>query len=169
MRDKLRAAGVETIAVVNTELERARLYARYRPTRVTLLADPDAVTHQAYRVPAFEVVDEAPAGAWPLKATLAQILAAAINPTGELPASVNPFEANGALNQKDGFQLTPVDEQIVATHGTQLAGHFLIDREGILRWVQVEARERIDDISRFPSETEFPAAVRTLTEAQARG
>lgn len=159
-QEKLKAAGVETLAVVNTPLDRARLYVRYRPTRLTLLADPDAVTHQAYRLPAFEVVDEVLAGAWPLKATLAQIQAAATNPTGELAEPLNPLEANGALNQKDGFQLTPVDEQIMAAHGTQLAGHFLVDRHGILRWTQVEAKDRIADISKFPSEAELLAAAR---------
>jgi hypothetical protein len=161
-QEKLKAAGVETLAVVNTQLERARLYVRYRPTRLTLLADPDAATHQAYRLPAFEVVDEAPAGAWPLKATLAQIQAAATNPTRELAEPLNPIEANAALNQKDGFQLTPVDEQIVAAHGTQLAGHFLVDQHGILRWTQVEAKDRIADISMFPSEDELLAAARAL-------
>ena len=161
-QEKLKAAGVETLAVVNTQLERARLYVRYRPTRLTLLADPDAATHQAYRLPAFEVVDEAPTGAWPLKATLAQIQAATVNPTRELAEPLNPLEANAALNQKDGFQLTPVDEQIIATHGTQLAGHFLVDRHGILRWTQVEAKDRIADISTFPSEDEFLAAARAL-------
>ena len=67
-----------------------------------------------------------------------------------------------ALNQKDGFQLTSVDEQIFAAHGTQLAGHFLVDRHGILRWTRVEARDRIADISKFPSEEELLAAARTL-------
>ena len=161
-QEKLKGAGVETLAVVNTPLERARLYVRYRPTRLTLLADPEAATHRAYRLPAFEVVDEAPAGAWPLKATMGQLQAAAINPTGELPAPLNPLEANAALNQKDGFQLTPVDEQIFAAHGTQLAGHFLVDRHGILRWTRVEARDRIADISKFPSEEELLTAARTL-------
>ncbi|MGO7631778.1 redoxin domain-containing protein, partial [Rhizobium ruizarguesonis] len=37
----LRAAGVETVAVINTPLERARLYFRHRPTPITLLCDPD--------------------------------------------------------------------------------------------------------------------------------
>jgi len=35
-QDKLRALGVETMAVVNTPLERARLYFKYRPARVLL-------------------------------------------------------------------------------------------------------------------------------------
>ena len=33
----LRAAGVETVAVINTPVERARLYFRHRPTPITLL------------------------------------------------------------------------------------------------------------------------------------
>ena len=47
----LRAAGVETVAVINTPVERASLYFRYRPTPVTMLCDPDCRTHQAYGVP----------------------------------------------------------------------------------------------------------------------
>ncbi len=35
-QEKLKAVGVETVAVVNTPLERARLYFKYRPARVLL-------------------------------------------------------------------------------------------------------------------------------------
>ena len=91
-----------------------------------------------------------------------ELLAARINPTGELADPKDPFEAMTALNQKDGFQVTEVDEQIVAAHGTQLAGHFLIDKDGIVRWTHVEAWERMADIAKFPSEAEFMAAARAL-------
>ena len=37
-QDKLKELGVETMAVVNTPLERARLYFKYRPARVLLTA-----------------------------------------------------------------------------------------------------------------------------------
>ena len=47
----LSAAGIETLAVINTPVERARLYFRHRPTPVTLLSDPDCLTHRAYGVP----------------------------------------------------------------------------------------------------------------------
>ena len=50
-QDKLKAMGVETMAVVNTPLERARLYFKYRPARVLLAADPEAATHQAFGCP----------------------------------------------------------------------------------------------------------------------
>jgi len=36
---------------------------------------------------------------------------------------------------KDGFDMTEVDKEIFAGHGMQLTGHFLVDREGIVRCV----------------------------------
>src|SRR5687767_7328717 len=48
---------IATLGVVNTPRERAALYFRYHPTQVTLLADPDAHTHQLFGVPS-GVVDE---------------------------------------------------------------------------------------------------------------
>ena len=85
-----------------------------------------------------------------------------INPTGELPEPLPPFDANEALNRKDGFQLTEVDKQILAANGTQLAGHFLIDREGIVRWQHVEDRERISELAKCPTEEEILMAARAL-------
>jgi peroxiredoxin len=162
-QEKLKAAGVETVAIVNTPVERARLYFNYRPTRVLLAADPDAATHRAFGLPAFEVVEDEAAARWPWRATMPQFQAALINPTGELPSPRNGFEANTVLNKKDGFQLTEVDEQIVAAHGTQLAGHFLIDRQGVVRWAHVEAAARIADIGKFPGDEEILAAARALS------
>jgi hypothetical protein len=66
------------------------------------------------------------------------------------------------LNQRDGFEATEVDQQIAAAHGTQLAGHFLIDREGVIRWGQIEAGERIGDLGKFPSDEEILRAARSL-------
>lgn len=161
-QENLKTVGVETLAVVNTPLERARLYFSYRPTRVLLAADPDAATHHAFGVPAFDFVEDEAAAGWPARVTMRQFQSVLINPTGEMPSPRNGFEANAVLNEKDGFQLTDVDEGIVATHGTQLAAHFLIDRRGIVRWVHVEAAERIGDIGKFPSDEEILNAARTL-------
>jgi hypothetical protein len=44
----------------------------------------------------------------------------------------------------------------------QLAGHFLIDTQGIIRWVHVESENRITDFSRFPSDEELLAAAASL-------
>jgi hypothetical protein len=161
-QDKLRSIGVETLGVVNTPAERARLYFKYRPARVLLAVDPNASIHRAYRVPAIAVLEDERATSWPQSATLGQFLATPINPTRELPAPQHCFAAMETLNKKDGFEPSEVDQQVAAAHGTQLVGHFLIDREGIVRWRHLEAAERIEDLSKFPTDEEILTAARGL-------
>ena len=161
-QDKLKALGVETMAVVNTPLERARLYFKYRPARVLLAADPEAATHRAFGVPAGVIVEDESRTSWPQTVTMGQLLATQINPTGELSAPQNIFAAGAALNKQDGFEMTETDQQMAAAHGTQMGGHFLIDRDGIVRWLQIEASERIGDLSKFPSDEEILSAARSL-------
>lgn len=148
MHDTLAGMDVTTVAVVNTPRQRAEQYFRYHPVRLVLLADPEARTHQAFGVPSV-VLDAA-------------FHAARVNPTGELPAPMHPMEANAALNAKDGFVLTQIDEEVVNAHGTQLGGHFLIDRDGIVRWTAVEAQHGVADLTRFPAPAEILTAVRGL-------
>jgi hypothetical protein len=161
-REKLLAIGVETLAIVIAPAERARLYFRYRPTGAALLADADAVTHRAFGLPRFEVVPDDAASQWPRTVTPAALGGARVNPTGELPGPVPVLEAMDELNRRDGFELTGADEQTRGAHGSQLAGHFLVDREGTVRWVHVEARERLADVTKFPAEEEILAAARAL-------
>ena len=101
----LSAAGIETLAVINTPVERARLYFRHRPTPVTLLSDPDCLTHRAFGVPRGVFLPEGSQEKpeWPYRATLEQFGAARINPTGELPAPTQPMEANFVLNANGRF------------------------------------------------------------------
>lgn len=162
-QEKLQRSGVETLAIVNTPLERARLYFRYRPTRVLLAADPDVATHQAFGVPKVEIIEPGSgASRWPYSATMEEVLAPRFNPGGMLPEPKNVLETMAFLDQQDGFEATEVDKQIAAAHWTQLAGHFLIDRDGIVRWAHVEARDRVEDVSRFPSEDELADAASSL-------
>ena len=162
-QEKLKAVGVETMAVVNTPLERARLYFKYRPARVLLAADPEAATHRSFGVPAGVVVEDESQASWPLGTfTMGQLQASLVNPTGELPAPQHVLAASETLNKRDGFELTEIDQQIAATHGFQLGGHFLIDRNGIIRWLQIEAAERIGDLAKFPSDEEILRAARAL-------
>ena len=44
----LKASGVDTLAIVATPPENARLYFKFRPTRLRLAADPELTTHRAY-------------------------------------------------------------------------------------------------------------------------
>src|SRR5512146_49486 len=85
-QDKLKAMGVETMAVVNTPLERARLYFKYRPARVLLAADPEAATHRAFGAPDGVLVEDESQASWLLGTfTMGQLQASLVNPTGELP------------------------------------------------------------------------------------
>ena len=93
---------------------------------------------------------------------MGQLQAALVNPTGELSEPQNAFAASHTLNERDGFELTEIDQQIAAAHGMQLAGHFLLDRNGIIRWGHIEAGERIEDLSKFPSDDEILRAARAL-------
>src|SRR4026209_1743735 len=74
--DHLRSLGVDSLAIVGTELDNARLYFKFRPTRMTLGVAPQLTTHRSYGVPRPELTPE-----------VMQVLQNTfINPTGELPA-----------------------------------------------------------------------------------
>ena len=155
----LAGLGVETLAVVNTPLERAQLYFRYRPTPLILLSDPDCRTHRAFGIPRIEFVETA-GERWP-RTRPEDFAEARIDPTGEL-GPTQPIEANDALNRKDGFELTAEDEAIFAAHGTQFAGQFLVDRDGIVRWRWLEAPSSAAELCRFPGAQEILDAARQI-------
>ena len=165
--EKLAAEGVETLAIVNTQEERARQYFRYRPTRVLLAADPDVRTHRAFGLPKTGIVpdDTSPTELqWPERTTIAILLATRVNPKGLLPEPMNVFAANELLNKQDGFQPEEVDQQVMAAHGMQATGFFLIDRDATIRWSYVEALNRPDELGHFPSDDEILGAARALAD-----
>jgi peroxiredoxin len=150
---KLKTLGVETLAVVATPPENARLYFKFRPTRLRLAADPELSTHRAYGIPK-------PA---PTPEFMEALGAARVNPTGELPAPVPVSEAAMAIAQKDGYPATAADEADMNRQWPQLKGVFLIDRAGIVRWTYIEcATEGVAGIGKFPSEQEILSAARAL-------
>lgn len=168
VRGKLEPLGVATVAIVNTPRERARLYFRNDRSGVRIGADPDRYVHHAYAVPKIELVTaEARTAPWPRQITIDEFLSHRIDPTGEMPAPMNPLESNDVLNAQDGFQMTEEDEQIRARHGTQLVGLFLIDRAGVVRWRYVEAEATPADIGRIPGLPEIVAAAQRLAARDA--
>ncbi|ACI58891.1 peroxiredoxin [Rhizobium leguminosarum] len=160
----LYAAGVETVAVINTPVERARLYFRHRPTPITLLCDPDCRTHRAYGVPHAEFLPDGSREQpeWPYRTTMAQFQTARINPTGELPEPLHPMEANTILNAKDGFELVEADHVIFENHATQLVGHYLVKANGTIGWARIEALDGPNSLSIFPTTAEIIAAAGSL-------
>ena len=152
--EKLKPLGVECVAVVGTELDNARLYYSFRPTRLTMGADPRLTTHQSYGVPRPEPTPE----------LLEAIQTIRINPTGELPEPLPVQVAAMTLNEKDQHQFTEADQREGASTYTQMKGQFLIDRGGVIRWSNIECeKEGLPGIGKFPTHEEMMAAARLVT------
>jgi hypothetical protein len=79
-----------------------------------------------------------------------------------MPEPVQPMEGNTVLNAKDRFVMEAADHAILANHATQLVGHFLVDADGIVRWVQIEAPDDPNGLSIFPTAAEMVAAASGL-------
>ena len=157
--------GVNTVAIVNTPLERARQYFQYRPTSLVLAADPDLRAHRAFGLWETSVLpdDTDPNQVrWPQTTTMARFLQVTTTANGELPEAMNMFAAMEALNTKDGFALTEVDQRVAEAHGMQETGHFLVDPAGTIRWSFAEAADRPEDVCRFPGDDEIIAAARLV-------
>jgi peroxiredoxin len=150
---KLERLGVATLAVVATEVERARLYFRYRPTRLPLAADPGLTLFRAFRVPKPEATPE----------LMERVQTTPLNPTGELSQPMNLLDVANALDAKDGFEWTPADNEESERQFPQLVGQFLLDRTGTIRWVNIEAAEGLAGLGKFPTEEEFLAAAAIVT------
>lgn len=148
---KLKAIGVESLAVVATEPENARLYFRFRPMRLRLASDPDLSTHRAYRVPKPQ----------PTPALMAELETVRINPTGELAEPLPVAEAGKVLQELDGYVYTPTDVADIERQWPQLKAMFMIDREGIVRWADIECgSEGLAGIGKMPREDVILEAAR---------
>ncbi|MBM4442222.1 MAG: redoxin domain-containing protein [Candidatus Rokubacteria bacterium] len=166
VRRRLDTLGVATLAVVNTPVERARLYFRNSRTGVRLGADEPARIHRAYAVPQIEVVEPAARTApWPYQTTIDEFLSHRVNPTGEMPEAVNPIESNDVLNKLDGFEMTPEDARVRERTGTLLVGHFLIDRAGRIGWRYIEGEATPAAIGRLPTPDQIVAAAGEVARA----
>ncbi len=150
---QLRAAGVECLGVVASTPANARLYFKYRPTRLRLAADPELITHRAFGLPK-------PAPTPQLMEALGTLR---INPTGELPEPVPVQEAAMAIAARDGYAPNATDDAEMATQWPQLKGQFLIDRDGIVRWANIECgSDGLAGLGKFPTVDEMLAAARAL-------
>jgi peroxiredoxin len=151
--DKFEALGVKTLAIVATTTDNARLYFRFRPTRAPLAADPELITHRAYGLPHPPATPE----------LLEAVHHTRINPTGELIEPLPIPAAAEALDKIHGFTPTETDRRDAERQFPQLKGQFLIDRDGIVRWTNVEtASEGLAGLGKFPTEQELLEIVRAL-------
>jgi hypothetical protein len=132
---------VETVAVVASNLERARLYLRYRPVRCAVGADPGLTTHRAYGVPRTE-------------------------PTAEVFEAIAVPDDGSAVpvvDRLDGFETTESEVSEFQQHQIQFTAQYLLDRDGVVRWANVEcSRDGLAGLDKFPSDGELVAAARAL-------
>ena len=152
-RQKLQSLGVETLGIVATTPENARLYFKYRPTRVPLVADPESIAHRSFGLPKPVVTPE----------LMQALQAVRANPTGELSEPTPLAQIGGALDRLHGFERTETDQEDLQRQFPQLIGQFLIDRNGIVRWVNVEcAKDGLAGLGMFPTDEELVSAARAL-------
>ena len=140
--------GIQTLGVVATPTDHARLYYKYHRVAISLGADPAMTTHAAYGLP------KVSPGTWDLSTR--------INPTGELSEPLPIWEANKALGQRDQFKPTPTDRDDMQRTWSQLTGLFLIARTGIVCWAFVEAADGPAGIGTYPPEAELVTVAQTL-------
>ena len=126
--EKLKEVGVQTLAVVDTEAERARLFFRFRPVRFPVGADPELNTHRAYGLPQLAVTPE----------IIQAIDSGAADLARELRLSVPAEGALAAIDGLDGYARTEADAADFQRHHAQLVGQFLVDGAGIVRWTNIE-------------------------------
>jgi peroxiredoxin len=150
---KLKALGVETLGIVATAPENARLYFKYRPTPLRLAADPEMSTHRAYGLPKPAVTPEFTKGMQTTR----------INPYGDFPAPLPIPEAAATLAKQDGYTENDTDKADLNRQFPQLRGQFMIDRDGIVRWANIEcSTEGLAGAGKVPSEEEILTAARAL-------
>lgn len=153
----LRDKGIDVLTVVNTPIERARLYFRYRPMpNLVAAADPERASHRAFGLPAVEFTENE--SEWPRKVAMSQMMSMKINLTGDLPEPLDPFAAAEALNKMDGYEITESDQRMMAAGAGQLVGEFLLDREGIIRWSFTEVTEGGKNMFGAPSPQDLMSA-----------
>jgi peroxiredoxin len=155
-RRKLQPLGVEVLAIVASPPERARLYYRFRPAGVPLAADPELTIHRAYGVPNRALTPE-----------ISQIVASRyVDLARELKIQASDVaEIRSALYRQDGLEPPAADQEDrrdwSQRHGAQFTGQFLVDREGIVRWANIEgAVDGLSSMEKFPTDEEYLAAAR---------
>ncbi|WP_331376674.1 redoxin family protein [Sinorhizobium chiapasense] len=143
----LREKGVNSLAVVNTPVERARLYFRYHPIPGLLAAsDPERASHRAFGLSLLEITENETD--WPHKVGMDVVTTMRVDRPGELPEPMNPDAAGDLLNTKDGYEITEADQQVRVPGYMQLVGHFLLDREGVVRWSFTEVEDEGRNVCR---------------------
>jgi len=86
-----------------------------------------------------------------------------INPHGDFPEPIPVIEAAAATARMDGYAETKTDQADMDRQWPQLKGQFLIDRDGIVRWANIEcAKDGLAGLGKDPTEETILSAARAL-------
>jgi peroxiredoxin len=143
--EKLRVKDVETLGVVATPPERARLYFKFRQAPIALAADPNLTTHRAYGIPGVRITPE-------IVQVIDDVSLAFAKENG---LTARPGTAHHDINAIDGYEPTADDQKDFERHQAQFIGQFLVGTDGVVRWANVERAP-----GEFPTETELLDACR---------
>ena len=158
----LNEKGIESLTVVNTPIERARLYFRYHPMPALIAAsDPERASHRAFGLANTQITKSETA--WPQKVSEGDVMQMRLSLPGELAEPMNPFAALEFLNTKDEYEITQADQQMMVSGMAQLVGQFLLDRDGVVRWTFTEVPEGGRHMFGGPEESELMSAAAQLT------
>jgi hypothetical protein len=81
----------------------------------------------------------------------------------QLGVPVQPGKAYATINGLDGFEQVESDGADFQRAQAQVTGHFLLDRDGVVRWARIErAWDAVAGFDRFPTDEELMAAARAL-------
>ncbi|MCG5476574.1 MAG: redoxin domain-containing protein, partial [Sinorhizobium fredii] len=113
LKAALSEKGVETLTVVNTPIERARLYFRYHPLPNLLAAsDPERISHRAFGLPNLEFTEDE--DDWPRKLGMQTVMSMRLDMPGVLPEPMDPVAASNYLQKADGYEMTDDDRRMEA-------------------------------------------------------
>lgn len=157
---QLEGMGVESAMVIITPLDRAQAYFRYRPTTILAGTDPTVDSYRSYGVPLQEFTESE--DHWPRKASMKTIMEVPIDaggyvspPSGLLPAMI-------AKNEAEGYKETPEEEVAHTTVPSPLDSRFMIDKDGVVRWVFIEAQDGVEDFGKLPGTEQILEAARAV-------
>jgi hypothetical protein len=86
-----------------------------------------------------------------------------VNPFGDLPEPLPINQVAAKMQEQDGYVNSEADQADIERQWPQLKALYMIDREGIVRWVDIECqREGLEGIGKLPSEDMILAAARGM-------
>lgn len=81
----------------------------------------------------------------------------------KLSVPVQSGQAYATIDRLDGFEKVETDDTDMQHHQAQLTGQFLLDRDGVVRWANIEcASDGLAGLERFPTDDELMVAARAL-------